>query len=65
MWLANVLESLADGAVTCMEIVISDHFGKRPRRSHRIITRRVYHRAPATIYHVHYHPHIASRRELL
>lgn len=37
--IADVLENLADGLVACLEIVIGDHGGKRPRRSRRTITR--------------------------
>ncbi len=52
---ADQLQSLADGFVACLEVILSDHGGKRPRRSHRIITRRVYRRyAPRPIhYHIH------------
>lgn len=55
---ANVLNTVADGAITCLEIVISDLAGNRPRRSHRIITRRVYRRyTPQPIhYHIHRSP---------
>jgi hypothetical protein len=37
--IADVLQSLADGIVASLEIVLSDHGGKRPRRSRRTITR--------------------------
>jgi hypothetical protein len=37
--IADLLQSLADGFVASLEIVLSDHGGKRPRRSRRTITR--------------------------
>jgi|GEM_PF-5871188 len=37
--IADVLQSFADGLVAAIEIVLSDHGGKRPRRSSRTITR--------------------------
>jgi hypothetical protein len=37
--IADHLQALADGFVACLEVVLSDHGGKRPRRSSRTITR--------------------------
>jgi hypothetical protein len=37
--IADLLQSFADGIVAGLEVVIGDHGGKRPRRSHRTITR--------------------------
>lgn len=52
------------GPLDSVEIFISDHGGKRPRRSHRIITRRVYHRPRPTVYHVHYYHRLPYPRSV-
>jgi hypothetical protein len=59
--IADFLNSVADGMVTVIEIIISDHAGKRPRRSHRVITQRVYHRPPRQVVYRVYNQRVIVR----
>jgi len=62
--IADLLQRFAEGLISCIEIILGDHGGKRPRRSHRIITRRVYQRARPVVHHIHYYQRLPlPRRE--
>jgi hypothetical protein len=53
--LADALQAVADFGPYSIEIVTSDHSGKRPRRSKRTITRPAYKRQPRVTIQNHYH----------